>query len=163
MQFTLISDTPDNTAKLAGVLSPILKNGDIILLYGDVGAGKTDLSRKIIQFRMRENDRIEDVPSPTYTLVQTYELGGVEFLHADLYRISDPDEIYELALERGFETAICLIEWPERLGAVIPGRALSIHAEILDDTKRSFRFSWTQPDWSDRFRKLKTLDLGSTG
>jgi tRNA threonylcarbamoyladenosine biosynthesis protein TsaE len=161
VQFTLISDTPEGTRKLAQALAPLLTKGDAILLHGDVGAGKTDLIRKIIQTQMAKLGVAEDVPSPTFTLVQTYELGETEYIHADLYRLSHPDEVFELGLERGFETSVCLIEWPEILGSLAPENALNIHISILDETKRGFRFSWTQPDWSDRLAALYSLDLNS--
>jgi len=153
--FTYISDTPDDTRKLADMLAPQLKAGDTLLLNGDVGAGKTDLARKIIHNRMRTVNALEDVPSPTFTLVQTYDLGKTEYIHADLYRLSHPDEIYELGLERGFEEAICLIEWPDRLGSLAPANALSIHISIIDEMARKFQFSWTHSKWSD---KLATLN-----
>jgi len=132
----------------------------VLLLHGVVGAGKTDLARKIIQNRMGEHDVLEDVPSPTFTLVQTYELGGLEYVHADLYRLSHPDEVFELGLEHAFEHAVCLIEWPDRLASLAPQNALNIQISILGEQARSFKFSWTQPDWSDRLAELKLLNDG---
>ena len=155
MPFTFTSHTPGDTRKLADALAPSLQAGDILLLDGDVGAGKTDLARKIIQNRMVKFDALEDVPSPTFTLVQTYELGGLEYFHADLYRLSHPDETYELGLERGFEGAVCLIEWPDRLGSLIPVNALHVHISITGELTRKFQFSWTHPKWSDRLHTLQ--------
>jgi len=160
VNFTLTSYAPDGTGKLANALAPLLSAGDVLLLHGDVGAGKTDLARKIIQNRMIKFDVLEDVPSPTFTLVQTYDLGGVEYIHADLYRLAHPDEVYELGLERGFEKAVCLIEWPDRLGSIAPINALNIHISIKNEMTRDFRFSWTLPKWLDRLDVLRALDLG---
>jgi len=157
--FSVTSRSPDDTCKLANTLAPLLKGGDVVLLQGVVGAGKTDLARKIIQNRMAEYGVFEDVPSPTFTLVQTYELDGVDYVHADLYRLSHPDEVYELGLEHAFEHAVCLIEWPDRLASVTPQNALNIDISILDGQTRRFRFSWTQPEWSDRLAALKLLNL----
>lgn len=161
MHFTLTSHSPNDTTKLANALAPLLTNGDVLLLHGDVGAGKTDLARKIIQNRMSLLDALEDVPSPTFTLVQTYDLGKVEYVHADLYRLSHPDEVYELGLERAFESAVCLIEWPDRLGSLTPKNALNIEISILDDTSRSLGFFWTDADCSDRLSTLSSLDLAA--
>jgi len=158
--FTFTSHTPKDTGKLADALAPLLQAGDVLLLDGDVGAGKTDLARKIIQNRMVKFDALEDVPSPTFTLVQTYELGGLEYLHADLYRLSHPDETYELGLERGFETAVCLIEWPDRLGSLTPTNALHVDISITDELTRKFQFSWTHPKWSDRLAALTKKPKG---
>ncbi len=155
MPFTFTSQTPDGTRKLADMLAPILQAGDILLLDGDVGAGKTDLARKIIQNRMIKFDALEDVPSPTFTLVQTYDLGGLEYLHADLYRLSHPDETYELGLERDFERAVCMIEWPDRLESLAPANALRVHISITGECTRKFQFSWTHPKWSDRLHTLQ--------
>uniref|UniRef100_UPI00286C803C tRNA (adenosine(37)-N6)-threonylcarbamoyltransferase complex ATPase subunit type 1 TsaE n=1 Tax=Tabrizicola sp. TaxID=2005166 RepID=UPI00286C803C len=79
--------------------------------------------RALIQTRL---GRAEDVPSPTFTLVQTYDGGGVEIWHTDLYRLSHPDEVWELGLRDAFSTAICIVEWPDRLGRHLPQDALRI-------------------------------------
>jgi tRNA threonylcarbamoyladenosine biosynthesis protein TsaE len=161
LHYTLITSSPDDTKKLADTIAPLLGAGDVLLLIGVVGAGKTDLSRKIIQNQLAAFGKYEDVPSPTFTLVQTYDLDEVEFIHADLYRLSHPDEVYELGLDRAFDDAICLIEWPDRLGSLAPPNALSINITIIDDTRRKIQFLWTDPRWTDRMDKLKTRDLGA--
>lgn len=161
MQFTLTSHSPDETTVLADKLAPLLIKGDVLLLVGDVGAGKTDLARKIIQNRMERHGAVEDVPSPSFTLVQTYALGETEYIHADLYRLSHPDEVFELGLEHGFDNAICLVEWPDRLGTLAPENALNITISITDENIRTFKFSWTHQRWSDRLDALDALDLGS--
>ena len=120
-------DHEDATARFAGMLAPRLGPGDVLLLSGGLGAGKTHFARALIQARLAAVGRVEDVPSPTFTLVQTYSDGVVELWHCDLYRLGDPDEVLELGLDEAFETAICLIEWPERLGDLVPGGALSLH------------------------------------
>ena len=93
-----------------------------VLLEGPIGAGKSHLARALIRARL---GRMEDVPSPTFTLVQTYQ-ADVEIWHADLYRLSHPDEVAELGLEDAFSHAICLIEWPDRLGRLTPANAIRI-------------------------------------
>lgn len=161
MQFSITSHSPNDTTVLAAKLAPLLIKGDVLLLHGNVGAGKTDLARKIIQNRMELSGAVEDVPSPTFTLVQTYEMGDMEYIHADLYRLSHPDEVFELGLERGFDHAVCLIEWPDRLGTTVPENALNIDISIIGENMRSFKFSWTHTRWSDRLNTLNALELGS--
>lgn len=112
------------TTRFAQQLAPRLKPGDTLLLRGELGTGKTHFARALIQERLAQTGRSEDVPSPTYTLVQTYDDGETEIWHCDLYRLSGPDEALELGLEEAFETAICLIEWPERLAGRAPKDAL---------------------------------------
>lgn len=93
-------------------LADRLTPGTALLLKGPIGAGKTHLARAIIQSLLTE---LEDVPSPTYTLVQSYSGQNGNIWHADLYRLSDSSELVELGLDEAFETAIVIIEWPDRL------------------------------------------------
>jgi tRNA threonylcarbamoyladenosine biosynthesis protein TsaE len=133
---SLISHQPDETARWATALADIAVPGRVICLWGDVGAGKTFFARHLIQTLQARNGTPEDVPSPTFTLVQTYDAGDLEIWHADLYRLSGPQEVYELGLIAAFETAFCLIEWPDRLGDLIPSDALHMtfsHAADLED------------------------------
>ena len=114
---------PDDTARLGRWLAGCLQPGDTVLLQGPIGSGKSHLARSVIQSWLGQ---LEDVPSPTYTLVQTYGEGGAEIWHADLYRLSHPDEVIELGLDDAFGRAICLVEWPERLGRAAPDSALRL-------------------------------------
>ena len=110
------------TTRLAQRLAPLLVAGDTVLLTGSIGAGKTHFCRNLIQTRL---GRAEDVPSPTFTLVQSYD-ADVEIIHVDLYRLTHPDEARELGLDLAFQTAICLVEWPDRLGSHLPADAIHI-------------------------------------
>lgn len=126
---TLRVASPDDTTEFATRLAPHLGAGDVILLGGGLGAGKTHFARAIIQARLPAP---EDVPSPTFTLVQIYDAGDIEIWHADLYRLTDPDEAIELGFLEAFEEAICLVEWPDRLGEDAPDGALSLTFEMTD-------------------------------
>lgn len=111
------------TRRFGTGLADRLLPGDTVLLEGDLGTGKTTLARAVIARLCG----VEDAPSPTYTLVQTYETqDGGELWHADLYRIEDASELEELGLEDAFDAAICLIEWPDRLGDACPPDRLEI-------------------------------------
>ena len=104
------------TERFGAELAARLQPGRHLLLEGDLGAGKSTLARAVLQaLGVRE-----DMPSPTFTLVQTYETRIGPVWHVDLYRLSDPDEVLELGLEEAFEDAVCLIEWPDRLGDNLP-------------------------------------------
>ncbi len=116
---------PDATATetLGKALAPLLRAGDVLLLTGPIGAGKTHFARALIQSLLAVP---EDIPSPTFTLVQVYEAQACEIWHADLYRLNSVSEVDELGLIDAFESAICLVEWPDRLGAEAPARALDL-------------------------------------
>ena len=120
----------DLTACLARVMAAVLKPGDVIALEGPVGAGKTHFARAFI--RARQGAAAEDVPSPTFTLVQTYDdPQGTEIWHADLYRLTHPDELIELGLDEAMRDAIVLIEWPDH-GGPLPD-PLTLGLEPLPD------------------------------
>lgn len=112
----------EETAALGRWFATRLRAGDCLLLEGPIGAGKSHFARALIQARLGHP---EDVPSPTFTLVQTYQ-ADVEIWHADLYRLGHPDEVSELGLEAAFDSAICLVEWPDRLGRHVPPSALRL-------------------------------------
>lgn len=149
--------SPDHTTAFAANLAGLLAPGDVILLSGGIGAGKTHFARALIQARLAKNGMIEDVPSPTFTLVQTYDDSICEIWHSDLYRLTHPDEIEELGLIDAFETAICLVEWPDRLGDVIPKNALAIEFSTGDSSAdpdfRALHLSGPAETWESRIRK----------
>jgi len=130
-QTLLTIDLPDAdaTQHLGETFAGLVQAGDTLLLEGQIGAGKTHFARSLIQARLAREGRYEDVPSPTFTLVQVYDTDP-EIWHADLYRLTHPDEAAELGLEEAFETAVCLIEWPDRLGDLCPKSALMMRFEL---------------------------------
>ena len=144
--------SPDATCAFAQALGHRLSAGDVLLLSGGVGAGKTHFARCLIRALLREP---EDVPSPTYTLVQTYPGAICEIWHADLYRLSDPTEVIELGLTEAFETAIALVEWPDRLGDLAPPGALTLDFTPgeAEDT-RHLTLTWSDPRWTTRLKGL---------
>lgn len=109
-------------------------DGAVVCLHGDLGAGKTALARAMIRHVMHDGDL--EVPSPTYTLVQTYETQSGDIWHFDLYRLKQAEEIYELGWEEALSAALCLIEWPERLGRLKPKKTVDITIDVLPDKTR---------------------------
>ncbi|MCI4664385.1 MAG: tRNA (adenosine(37)-N6)-threonylcarbamoyltransferase complex ATPase subunit type 1 TsaE [Neomegalonema sp.] len=121
------------TARAGAALGRALRGGDCVFLSGPLGAGKSALARAAIQARLADLGRYEDAPSPTFTLVQPYDAGAVEIRHADLYRLSSPEEAEELGLVDETEQAILLIEWGERLRELAPPRRLEIELAFPPD------------------------------
>ena len=141
--------SPDQTAALARRIAPHLRAGDTLLLDGPIGAGKTHFARALIKARLAAVGRDEDVPSPTFTLIQTYA-ADVELWHADLYRLGDSGEVSELGLDEAFETAICLVEWPDRLAAPPDGAIALEFAPLNAGDRRRL----TVRSGADRWREL---------
>jgi tRNA threonylcarbamoyladenosine biosynthesis protein TsaE len=146
-------ETPAETAKLAMQIGARLRPGDCILLEGGIGAGKTHFARSLVQSILLEP---EDVPSPTFTLVQIYDTTVGEVWHADLYRLSSIEDVQELGLIDAFETAICLIEWPEKLGPLRPENALSIKfaPDDRDELCRHLTFDWSDMKWNQMMEDI---------
>ncbi|GAA0576932.1 tRNA (adenosine(37)-N6)-threonylcarbamoyltransferase complex ATPase subunit type 1 TsaE [Caenispirillum bisanense] len=118
------------TARLAQALAAVARAGDVIALRGDLGAGKTAFARAFVRARL--GDPAAEVPSPTFTLVQTYDDDACDagMWHFDLYRLERPEDALELDLEDAFADGLCLIEWPDRLGGYLPRRRLDLTLTI---------------------------------
>jgi tRNA threonylcarbamoyladenosine biosynthesis protein TsaE len=153
-------ELPDEaaTAALATRLARLVRRGDVIALKGELGTGKTSFARAFIRSRAGDD---EIVPSPTFTLVQVYELPDLSIWHVDGYRLRQPDEAWELGLEDAFRDGVSLIEWPERLGSLVPDRRLEITFEhaggshgAAPEARRAIIDAG--PDWATRLTALAT-------
>jgi tRNA threonylcarbamoyladenosine biosynthesis protein TsaE len=122
------------TAELGATLAQRLRPGDVVGLYGELGSGKTTLARAILRAAAGDPDLI--VPSPTFTLVEIYETARGTYWHFDLYRLETPEQVYELGWEEARAEGIVLIEWPQRLGALLP-KHLSVTLEVEGDGRRA--------------------------
>jgi tRNA threonylcarbamoyladenosine biosynthesis protein TsaE len=126
------------TARLGATLARAAAPGDWLALEGALGAGKTHLARAFIRERLAmAGEPPEEVPSPSYTLVQSYLAGGTDIIHADLYRLGGPEEVAELGLDPDAANALTLVEWPDRLGEHLPPRALCVVLEMSGTGRRA--------------------------
>lgn len=107
-----------------------LKIGDVVYMEGDLGAGKTTFVRAAIESLLVNK---EPIPSPTFTLVQTYETFQFPIWHYDLYRIADPEEVLELGMEEAFEKGVTFIEWPERMADIYTPKHHTIQLQVAND------------------------------
>lgn len=142
------------TIAFARCLARDVRPGDVIALEGDLGAGKTLFARALINALPGSDGKPaeEEVPSPTFTLVQLYERQPAPVWHFDLYRIERPEDAWELGLEEAFAEGVSLIEWPERLGRLLPAGALTVRLE-QGETGRHVRFQGG-PAWRERLDAL---------
>lgn len=139
------------TRSLAEGLASRARAGDVLALAGDLGAGKTAFARAFIR---RLTDPEEDVPSPTFTLAQIYDTETARIWHFDLYRLEKPDDAFELGIEEAFADGISLIEWPDRLGGLLPRDHLTLHiAAGAEPTARTITFEGPAA-WRDRLQDL---------
>lgn len=130
---TIKIESLDQMAEFARNLAHVLPCPSIVLLQGDLGAGKTALARFLIQSLMGQ---VVDVPSPTFTLVQSYETLRGPLYHYDLYRIKSWEELLELGIEDTFFQGINLVEWPDRLGPLFPQDYLEIQITLVSENVR---------------------------
>lgn len=149
----LTLDGEEATAELAAEIASLAEDGDVIALSGELGTGKTTFARAFL----REWGVQEEIPSPTFTLVQTYELEAGTIWHFDLYRLEKPDDALELDIEDAFTEGISLIEWPERLGAYLPWERLDLRFVIGErEDVRRVEIEGTD-EWADRLKELEGL------
>jgi len=141
------------TLALAARLASLARAGDVIALRGELGSGKTSFARGFIRAFGRGD---EEVPSPTFTLVEVYEFpeGAPEVWHFDLYRLTKSEDVYELGFEEALGGAILLIEWPERLGPLLPRERLDVElAAGSSPGSRRVRLSGSR-GWARRLASL---------
>jgi tRNA threonylcarbamoyladenosine biosynthesis protein TsaE len=129
----MILGSPEATEALGAGLGARLRAGDVIALSGELGTGKTTLTRGLLRGLGFEGD----VGSPTFPIVLTYEELRIPLWHVDLYRIENPSEIDELALDEALQDSALVIEWPDRLGSALWRHALRLHLIVADGGARA--------------------------
>lgn len=139
------------TKRLAEKIASIAKQGDVFALFGTLGAGKSTFSRYFIQHLTHA----EDVPSPTFTLVQTYESADFDIYHYDMYRLKQAEEAYELGIEEAFYQGVNLIEWPEKISSLLPRNIWKIEIDVKENKRL---FSITVFD-AEKEQRLKDFSI----
>ena len=148
---TIALSQESDTRRFGAALGDLARTGDVIALYGPLGAGKTTLARGFIQHLLKSD---EDVVSPTFTLVQTYDTERGAIWHFDLYRIENPNDVVELGWDDALADGISLVEWPEHAGSFLPPTALKIElSSDPGDSVRQVRLAGGKL-WHDRLNTL---------
>lgn len=124
-----IAKTEEDTLKIAAQFAKALKPGDVVALHGTLGVGKTAFTRGVIQAL----SNVKEVPSPTFTLLQTYDTADFSLYHFDMYRLKSPEEAYEIGIEDAFADGVSFIEWPEKIGSLLPKKHIDVSIEIKPD------------------------------
>ncbi|RMF17542.1 MAG: tRNA (adenosine(37)-N6)-threonylcarbamoyltransferase complex ATPase subunit type 1 TsaE [Alphaproteobacteria bacterium] len=150
------------TARLATTLAGMVRRGDVLLLSGPLGAGKTAFARALIRARLADPGLV--VASPSFTLVQTYcEPQGSEIWHADLYRLNGEEDVEDLGLEEAIdEGALMLVEWPERAAALFEGidrLEIRLAPVACDDNRRLVHLAGIGGDWPARLNALACHEM----
>ena len=140
------------TAELAKKFSKILKKGDVVFFNGEIGVGKTTFIRHLINNIQKDNGlNLTEVTSPTFNLVNEYDVGSFIIQHYDLFRITNSEEIKNIGLFENYKEILTLIEWPEKIEKIIKDRIELFFEYRYDDEKRFLRI--------EGLKKEKTNDL----
>ena len=142
----------DDTVRFAAQIWQHAQRNDVIALWGDLGVGKTAFARGFIQ---AATTATEEVPSPTFTLLQTYDSDLGTIHHFDLYRIEHEDEVLELGIDDAFADGVSLIEWPGNMGHWLPQRRLDLKLESIGDSGiRTATLSSDDLEWQSRLAAM---------
>ena len=154
--FTFISNSPKSTLSFAKKLASLLQKQDILVLSGDLGAGKTKFTEGILSFFNLENE----ISSPTFTIVNEYDTPSTPIFHFDVYRLEDSSEFYEIGGEEYFQQGICLIEWGELVEDALPKDYLKIcfSKDAFLENKRILSFYAYGDRYENLLNELSALD-----
>lgn len=126
------SKSEAETNAIARDFAKTLKTGDIVALHGTLGVGKTAFTRGVIEALCGKTE----VPSPTFTLLQMYDTPDFVLYHFDMYRLKTATEAYEVGIEDAFSEGVSFIEWPEKLGALLPKKRIDVYFEMTEDNRQ---------------------------
>ena len=148
--FDLLTTAEADTVRLGQKLAHFAQKGDTFALFGTLGMGKSVLARAFI----RELTGAKEVPSPTFTLLQSYEAPDFEIYHFDLYRLKSPEEIFEIGMEDALYGGVCLIEWPEQMGGYLPRDVFRVEFQPEGQGRR-ITIRAVSPQKQQRLQQLK--------
>ncbi len=149
-QLEFLTNSEEDTCRLARQIAKIAKVGDIFALNGTLGMGKSVFARAFIKYLTDA----QEVPSPTFTLLQIYQAANFDIYHYDLYRIKSPEEIFELGIEEAFYTGVSLIEWPEKMGIYTPKNIIEVNFSQVTNQQRKICINTNNNDMAMRLQSI---------
>lgn len=147
---TFFCNKEEETIEVGRRVSELCQKGDVFALNGTLGVGKSVFARAFIQNLCGKTE----VPSPTFTLVQTYEAPKFDIYHFDLYRLKSAEEVFELGIEEAMYEGVCLIEWPEKMKSYLPRKTINIYL-TPDGQRRKMEMVFNNDETYSRFATLK--------
>ena len=149
----VISNSTEDTLALGAKMAPLLKKGDVVVLTGDLGSGKTLLVSGVLDFYNKK----DEVSSPTFTIVNEYDIKqDLKLFHFDVYRLDSPDEFLAIGGDEFFYNGVCLIEWGEKIDELLPNDCLRINFEkdTEDGNKRTISFRSNSTKFDDLIKEV---------
>jgi tRNA threonylcarbamoyl adenosine modification protein YjeE len=130
----------EDTRKIANKFAKSIPKDCVICLNGDLGAGKTTFSRYLIQTIIKDRKISGEIPSPTFSLLQTYKDKNFTINHYDFYRLENSDDLIELDYDNSISKGICIIEWASKFPEALPANRIEINIDLVSKSKRSLNF-----------------------
>ena len=138
----MIVQAEEDTKKIAIKFASSIPRNCVICLNGDLGAGKTTFSRYFIQSLIKDNSISGEIPSPTFSLLQTYKFQKILINHYDFYRLEKDEDLIELDYANSVSSGICIIEWANNFPNVLPENRIEINIDLISKSKRSMKFKF---------------------
>ena len=130
----------EDTRKIANKFAKSIPKDCVLCLNGDLGAGKTTFSRYLIQTIIKDRKISGEIPSPTFSLLQTYKDKNFTINHYDFYRLENSDDLIELDYDNSISKGICIIEWANKFSEALPVNRIEINIDLISKSKRSLNF-----------------------
>ena len=154
----MLVNSLNSLKEFAQNFSILLKKGDVICLFGQIGSGKTTFVREVIHHLQNSNNiQLEYVPSPTFSIMQTYKIKSLKIHHYDFFRLKKINEIDEMGFDQEQEDSISFVEWPDIIKEILPENRLEIYINIIEKNSREFKIK-AYGSWQKRINSISAYN-----
>mgnify|MGYP001192324222 FL=1 len=154
----MLVNSLNSLKEFAQNFSILLKKGDVICLFGQIGSGKTTFVREVIHRLQNSNNiQLEYVPSPTFSIMQTYKIKSLKIHHYDFFRLKKINEIDEIGFDQEQEDSISFVEWPDIIKEILPENRLEIYINIIEKNSREFKIK-AYGSWQKRIKSISAYN-----